>query len=393
VQHQVATRQRASLSTAPAHRTTWTQVAAWRAARHHLDARVPRRRMLSLVSELCGLHAQVMSSAELTLWARVDGVSRDSLARALWRDRSLVKIWAMRGTLHVFRSNEHAAWCAALRTYELRVRRSWARYLGIEPEDMEGLVEAIDEALDGRELTREELAAEVSRRRRSRRLAEALTHSWGGLLKPASYRGSLCFAPSRGQRVRFTNPRSWLGVEGVADRSEEEALRDVLRRFVATNGPASTQEIARWWGGPSATRVEELIGSLGDEVAPVDVDGVRAWALAEHADAIASAEPARSVRLLPTFDQYVIGTTKHSHELMPGAFRDRVHRQAGWVSPVLLVDGMIEGVWSHAKKGKRASVAIEPFRKQPAWVRKGAEAEAELLAGYLDGELELTWEA
>jgi uncharacterized protein YcaQ len=350
--------------------------------------------MLSVVSELCGLHAQVMSSAELTLWARVEGWRRDSLGTALWRDRSLVKMWAMRGTLHIFRSNEHPAWCAALRTYELRVRRSWARYLGIELEDMEGLVEAIDDALDGRELTREELAAEIGRRRRSPGLAEALTHSWGGLLKPASYRGSLCFAPSRGQRVRFTNPRSWLGVEGVADEPEEEALRGALRRFLATNGPASSQEIARWWGGPSATRIEQLLDSLGAEVAPVDVDGVRAWVLAGHADAIESAVPVRSVRLLPTFDQYVIGTTRHSHELMPGAaFRDRVHRQAGWVSPVLLVDGRIEGVWSHSSKGKRLAVSIEPFRKQPAWVRKGAEAEAERLAAYLGGALELTWSA
>ena len=348
--------------------------------------------MLSVVSEICGLHAQVMSSAELTLWARVEGLRRDSLGTALWRDRSLVKMWAMRGTLHVFRSDEHTAWCAALRTYELRVRRSWARYLGIEMEHMEGLVEAIDEALDGRELTREELAAEVARRRRSPGLAEALTHSWGGLLKPASYRGSLCFAPSRGQRVRFTNPRSWLRVEGVRDEPAEEALRDVVRRFVATNGPASSGEIARWWGGPSATRIEQLVGSLGEEVSPVDVNGVRAWALAGQADAIASAEPARSVRLLPTFDQYVIGTTKHSHELMPGvAFRDRVHRQAGWVSPVLLVDGRIEGVWSHLSKGKRLVLTIQPFRRQPAWVRKGAEAEAERLAAYLGGALELTW--
>jgi hypothetical protein len=347
--------------------------------------------MLPVVSELCGLHAQVMSSAELTLWARVEGLRSDSLERALWRDRSLVKIWAMRGTLHVFRSDEHAAWCAALRTYELRVRRSWARYLGIEPEDMEGLVEAIDEALDGRELTREELAAEIGRTRRSRGLAEALTHSWGGLLKPASYRGSLCFAPSRGQRVRFTNPRSWLGVEGVADEPTEEALRDVLRRFVATNGPASSGEIARWWGGPSATRIERLLGSLGEEVVPMDVDGMRAWALAGHADAIASAEPGRSVRLLPTFDQYVIGTTKHSHELMPGPFRERVHRQAGWVSPVLLVDGLIEGVWRHTRRGSRVAVEIEPFRKQPVWVRKGAEAEAERLADFLGGSLALTW--
>ena len=346
--------------------------------------------MLAVVAELCGLHAQVMSSAELTLWARVDGLRSGDLAKALWDDRTLVKMWAMRGTLHVFRSSEHAAWCAALRTYELRVRRSWARYLGLELDHLDGLVEAIEEALDGRELTREELAAEVGRRRRSRGIAEALTHSWGGLLKPASYRGSLCFAPSRGQRVRFTNPRSWLRVEpGTPD--PEDALREVVRRFITTYGPTSSDEIARWWGGPSASRVERLVRTLGDEVTPVDVEGTPSWALASHARAIAGREPARSVRLLPTFDQYVIGSTAHSRALMPGEFRERVHRQAGWVSPVLSVDGRIEGVWKHTRSGKRVTVAIEPFVPQPKWVRKGAEAEAERLAGFLDAELSFAW--
>jgi len=345
-----------------------------------------------VVSELCGLHAQVMSSAELMLWARVDGVRRDSLGTALWRDRTLVKMWAMRGTLHVFRSSEHPLWQAALSTYAHFPNRSWARYFGITLPEMERLTESVGEVLDGRVLNREELAEELARRRRSRRFDAALRESWGGFLKPASYQGLLCFGPSDGQRVRFANPRSWL-TTGAAGPEPQEALETVIRHFLAANGPASSEEIARWWGRMSTTAVEKLVGSFDDVVA-FDVEGTPAWASAGHADAIASAAPARSVRLLPTFDQYVIGTTKHSHELMPGvAFRDRVHRQAGWVSPVLLVDGRIEGVWSYAKKGSWVIVEIEPFRKQPGWVRKGAEIEAERLAAYLGGALELRWSA
>src|SRR5919109_1151903 len=130
---------------------------------------------------------------------------------------------------------------------------------------------------------------------------------------------------------------------------------------------------ARWWGGPSASQVERLVRTLGDEVTPVDVEGTPSWALASHARAIAGREPARSVRLLPTFDQYVIGSTAHSRALMPGEFRERVHRQAGWGSPVLSVDGRIEGIWKHTRSGKRVTVAIEPFVPQPEWVRKGSE--------------------
>jgi Winged helix DNA-binding domain len=369
---------------------TWPQVAAWRASRHHLDERVSRRRRIRVASELCGLHAQVMSSADLTMWARVDGWRPTDLAEALWKERALVKVWAVRGTLHLFPSSEHALWTAAIRTSPAVRGERWARYLGLSLRQMDRLIETIGEALEGRALTREELAAEVTRRRRDRSLGEAMRHSWGGLLKPASYRGLLCFAPSDGHHVRFTNPRTWLGVDGSAP-DPSDALLEVTRRFVATYGPVPLDEIARWWSEGAVAGARRLMAALGDEVVEMEIDGAPAWAGADVAHRIGAFEPPRSVRLLPGFDQYVIGSTKHSVRLMPADHRARVHRQAGWVSPVLTVDGLLEGVWSWARKGTRLVVGIEPFRRQPAWVRRGAEAEAERLAGYLDADLDLTW--
>ena len=343
-----------------------------------------------MASDLCGLHAQVLSSAELSLWARVDGLRRSDLSNDLWRDRTLVKMWAMRGTLHLFRSDEHPLWRSALSSFAHVPQRSWERYFGVTSGEIERLLDTIASALDGQQLTRQELAVAVAERHPAPAIREALLHSWGGILKPASYRGVLCFAPGDGQRVRFTNPRSWLRLDGGRP-TPDEATREVIRRFLATYGPTSREELARWWGAFSASRAEQLVRSLGDEVAPVDVERIPMWALARHVRRIRAIEPARSVRLLPGFDPYVIGSTRHSIELMPGDFRARVHRQAGWVSPVLAVDGMLEGVWTWSRKGARVVVAIEPFRTQPRWVRRGAEAEAERLASFLSAELDLAW--
>ena len=69
----------------------------------------------------------------------------------------------------------------------------------------------------------------------------------------------------------------------------------------------------------------------------------------------------------------------------------RVYRSQGWISPVLLVDGRMEGVWRHERKGGRLVVEIEPFAEQPGWVRHGAEQEAERLARFLGGELKFIW--
>src|SRR5438445_6528381 len=70
---------------------TWPRIAAWRVQRHHLNQRAPAGSMFAVASRLCGLHAQVLSSAVLTLWARVEGLNRDAVRRALWEDRTLVK--------------------------------------------------------------------------------------------------------------------------------------------------------------------------------------------------------------------------------------------------------------------------------------------------------------
>lgn len=343
-----------------------------------------------MASELCGLHAQVLSSADLTMWARVEGWRSTDLAEALWRDRTLVKLWAMRGTLHLIPSTEHALWTAAIQTSPAARGDRWARYLGISQQQMDRLIGTIGEALDGTALTREELALEVGRLRRDRAVLEAMRHSWGGLLKPASYRGLLCFAPSDGQRVRFTNPRTWLATD-PPDIDPHDALREVTRRFVTTYGPVPADEIARWWSEGGSVGARRLLRSFEGEFVEVDVEGTPAWVRTDHVRKIATLEPSRIVRLLPGFDQYMIGSTKHSARLMPGDHRARVHRQSGWVSAVLTVDGMLEGVWSWVRAGSKVNVTIEPFRKQPGWVRRGAESEAERLAAHLGADLVLRW--
>src|SRR5439155_13033070 len=117
---------------------TWPRVAAWRVRQQHLDRRAPAGSMLAVAGRLCGLHAQVMSSAELTLWARVEGLDRGAVRGALWEERTLIKTWAMRGTLHLLPASDLPLWCAALSTSR-RYRRPgmWRRLLGITLEELD----------------------------------------------------------------------------------------------------------------------------------------------------------------------------------------------------------------------------------------------------------------
>ena len=371
---------------------TWPRVAAWRVRRHYLDQRLPARNMLAVASRLCGLHAQVLSSAVLTLWARVEELDRYDVQRALWQDRTLVKTWAMRGTLHLVPSDDLPLWHAALTTSR-RYRKPglWRRF-GLTLEELDRLTESIGDALNGSVMTREELAQKVGQLTGSRKLAAKVGYgSWGTILKPAAMTGRLCFGPSVGQRVRFTRPSSW--VASLAPSMDSEAATAIVtRRFLSAYGPATYHDLARWWGGGGVSTARQWIAALGEEVRSVEVAGEQAWMLAVDGQEARDLPPVRSVRLIPAFDQYVIGASRHAEHLLPGDLRSRVYRQQGWISPVLLVNGLIHGVWHQEKiKGSQVNVVIEPFLKVPAWTRNGAEEEAERLASFLGGTLRVVW--
>jgi hypothetical protein len=338
-----------------------------------------------------------MSSAELAVWARIEELDRGAVQRALWEDRTLVKTWAMRGTLHLLPAGELPLWHAALGTSRRYLKAAlWQKYFGITLEELDRLTEAVATALDGRIMTREELVQEVGRLTGSAAFGAKLGQSWGTILKPAAFAGRLCFAPSLGQRVRFTRPDTWLAAEGCPPPrpvDPQAAPAAITRRFLAAYGPATYHDLGRWWGGGSSvSTARQWIASLGEEVTPVEVDGMQAWMLSADAREVRGHTSDRSVRLLPGFDQYVVGASWHADHLLPGGdLRSRVFRPQGWISPVLLVNGRMEGVWRHEIKGNRVEVVIEPFVKVPVWVRRAAGQEAESLAAFLGCTLSLAW--
>lgn len=360
---------------------------AWRLQRHYLHRRAPREAMIEVAARIGGVQSQLMSSAELSMWARVENLEPGAVQRALWEERSLVKTWAMRGTLHLLPASELWLWQAVLCLDRRYQRPAWLPYFEVSPEELERLIAAVASALDRRLLSREELVDEVSRLLGSEELGGKLRHSWGTMLKPAAFRCHLCFAPSAGQNVRFTRPDSWLGSRQQVD--PEQAGREVTRRFFAAYGPATREVFAQWLGVP-LSRAGALIRSLADEVTQVEVEGSRAWALTNQLEDIVKVERSGSVRLLPAFDQYVLAASRDAANLLPGPFKDRVYRPQGWLSPVLLVDGRMDGVWRHERKGGRLLVRIEPFLDPPAWARQGAEEEAERLAVFMGRRLELS---
>ena len=341
-----------------------------------------------MISLLAGLHAQLAASAELALWARVDGVQPSWTAEALER-RQLVKTWAMRGTLHLLTAGELGTYVAAQAVLPPRQSKgSWLKAYGLTAGEAQAMLAAIPRVLDGPPLTREELAAAVARETGIDALAEALRDGFGALLKPAAFAGDLCFADPAGRHVRFTRPDLLLG--SWARCAPEEGMARVVRRYLGTYGPASREELARWFGMASPALAGRCLKGLGEEAVELEVEGARVWALAADVDEMAAAEPSGAVRLLPAFDPHVVAAPRDREAVLPAARRPEVYRPQGWLSPVLLVDGRMAGTWSHERRGGSVAVEVTPWDDVGEEAARAIAEEGERLAAFLGGELDLT---
>jgi len=355
----------------------WEQVHAFRLTRHHLIRRGPKKDLARVVGDIGGAQAQVMSAAELQVAVRAD-CTVDDVRKALWKDKKLVKTWLMRGTLHLVPAEDLPVLTAAMSSHLVRSPAAWLKYTQLTEREFTDVIRAIGDALDGQALTREELIAKVGQGR-SERIQIALKSGWGGLLKPVARKGMLCFGPSRGQSVTFVQPRQWLGRWREMD--SETALVEMGRRYFRGYGPATKNDFARWWGNWPGIGKAAWTG-MAAELAPVSIEGERADILAADLDAITTAQPASGVHLLPGFDPYLMGHSSRDH-LFDAQYRWRVSRIAGWISPVVLVDGRVVATWSHQVSKNALVVSVSPFRKLAQPVMKDVRVRADEIAAAL----------
>jgi hypothetical protein len=304
--------------------------------RQHLARRASEA--LGVISDICGLHAQVPASAQLTLHVRVeDAPDVESLP--------LVKTWAMRGTLHLLRKDELGLYVGAQGGLKPRYeQRSWLRHFGLTAEEMRRILTEVPAALRDGPLDRAQLAERVH---------PGLARGYGDLLKPLAFRGDIVVTADK----RFALPEPFERVD------TETATREIARRFLTRYGPATREELAKWFGAPSPAAPGRWIKALDV------VETEFGFLLAEDAAACEAAEPACVVRLLPAFDQYVVAAPRDRRAT---THPERIYRPGGWFSPVLLVDGVMAGVWER----EGGTVTIEPFADPGAAVRAAAEGEA-----------------
>ena len=365
-------------------KATWQQALSFRMRRHYLDP-VGDRPVAAVVRRLCGVQAQVASTAELCVRVRRADSRAGEVARAL-KDGRIIKTWAMRGTLHLLTPEDAGYFLSLVAARRLWLRPSWLRWYRLTARQMEQLHRTVREALDGTVLTREELVTAVVAQRGLGHVADGLRSGWGSLLKPLAWQGDLCFGPSQGTRVTFTSPRSasprWAGMP-----EPDDAAPFAITAYLRAYGPATVDSFAMWLAGgwSGKRRIQHWFETLGPRLARVDVGGERTYVLAEDLDQLLSTKPSRQIRLLPGFDQFVMGAGTGDGHVVPARRRTAVSKQSGWIAPVVLAGGVVHGTWQLA--GDRVLVAW--FKEAGAVPRTALRAEVTRLSTILARDLRL----
>ena len=320
---------------------SWSQALAWRMRQQLLDP-VGTESVAGVVRRLGAVPAQPDSAAELAVRTRRGRSKSGEVARALAEGR-IIKTFAFRGATHLLTPEEGGAFLAlraASRMWELP---SWQDYYGLKPSDWPLLREVVREALADGPLTRDELGAAVTATSRFRHLGFAFADGAGTLLKPLAWQGDMSYGPSRDGRATFQrldgNPR-WAGIPDL-----DEAGMRAVEAYFRTYGPATPAHVQYWLGeGLSAgrKRIKTWITAFGDRLAAVDIDGELAYVLREDLDALAATPASTAVRLLPGYDQWVLGPGTADARVVPPARRALVSRKANLV----IAGGVVSGTWS-----------------------------------------------
>ena len=377
-------------------------IAAFRLARHHLATPSTKASLARVAGDMCGAQAQIMAAAQLSLRARVRGLRPEDVEKALWRDRTLARVWCMRGTSHLVPSEELAVFARGS-TGRADRDTAWLESHGYPATLINRVLDALRPALD-RPRTRKELADRIAKtlgassHRKSGRGWGAPRNApgiqlgnvslpLGYLIFLACYRGLACAGPPvKGNEATFVRPDVWL--RNWRDLPVEEAEEELLRRYLRGYGPATVTDFFAW-SRMTLTAARAIWARLAGELAPVRADGNPAWILREDLAALRRAKSDRPiVRLLPYFDAFLMGHMDRAH-LIDAAHYKRVYLPAGWIASVVLVDGRVAGTWSYERKGERLRMKVVSFHRLTRAIREGIEAEVADIARFFDKEHEL----
>jgi hypothetical protein len=329
---------------------------------------------------LVAVQTQYPASLAPALAARSNGVTLKWVESAIAKKRIFLKGWNLRATLHTSLAQDHMMMLAAVQRPRLASFKRWMNAYGVDNDRMDQLHTAILEALASGPLARREIHEKVD-------FYKGLPMvGWGLDAMGLAFEGKIVLSHQAAANTAFVRLDHWLPELSSSELTEEEALKELMRRYFATYGPASYADFL-YWSGVKTGHANKAFQAARGELEEVTLESRKGAFFTFGSPPLEGS--GMPLRLLPKFDVLMMGH-KDKTLFLPEKLKPMVFRKAGQVEAVVLADGQVRGTWRTVRNGKVLEFTIEPYCKfKKAW-EKQLPKEAERVAKALGfGELRI----
>ena len=340
-----------------------TRLAAIRSAAQLLNRPSTPASVADIVEEIGGVQDQEPPSGRLALRSRSARLTAGDVDRARTEERSIVRGWCMRGTVHLIAAGD-AEWLFPL--YDAKHERESRRRLavfGMDTPTVDRALREVEAVLtsDG-PMPRPVLMAHLRAKG-----FELVQQHHIHLSRVATAAGIAAFGPDQGKRTCLVLAADWL--EPRRERDRETALAELARRYLRGFAPATEVDFAGWSGLPLRD-VRAGLAAISGELKEIRLGGQTAYALRRAARKPGS----QAIRLLSAFDTYLMGNRDRDF-IAAGPRWTQIAPGGGVLRPTILRDGAALGTWSIRRAGGRARLTLEPYEELDAATMSAVEAE------------------
>jgi hypothetical protein len=359
--------------------TSQREVVTERLGRNRLLAGSAASSAVEVVAGLCGVQAQDLPAARQAVRVRSAGLTDEGVEAERVEDRSFVRTWAMRGTLHLVAADDLEWLRSLLAPGSIRSNARRSAELGLDEQTYGRALKVTERELSGREMARAEWKEVLAAHG-----IDAAGQRAPYLLARASAEGLICEGSMRGREPTYVLVAEWLGGLPQPPALDRKAgLVQLVHRYLAAYGPAAPQDMAAW-SGLGIAECRTAFHDAESDLVEVSLGERTLWTAGSHAPKV----EAGGLRLLPAFDTFLLGYRDRTLHLSSEHAR-KVNAGGGIVRPVVLSHGHAQATWQLKRRGKRAAVNVTPFAAGTRFPAAEIESEVADIGRFLDIPVEL----